>query len=411
MSNLSLFIARRYFFSKHKKQFINIVSIISMLVVMVGTMALVIALSVFNGLEEVIRGLHSTFNPDLEISPAKGKSFSVTPSFFQKINAIPGVEIVTEVIEDDALLRYREGQMVVRLKGVSDNFLQNTKVSQAMIYGKFKIKERDRNFAVIGRGVQYTLSVSLRNELDPLEFWYPRKSRKVNLSSLNPEKQFNRKRIFPIGVFSLEQSYDTRFVFVPLEFAQNLLEYGNKRSALEIKVKKGASIDAVQQSLKKLLGKAYLVKNAEEQEAGILKAIKIEKLFVYITLSFILAIASFNIFFALMMLVIDKKKDIAILQAMGAHASFIRRIFFQEGVIIAFSGALIGLGLGVAVCLLQQEYGFVSMGTSMTIISAYPVKLVWQDFVYTGLTVVLITVLSSYIPARRATRIDIKENL
>ena len=378
---------------------------------MFGTMALIIALSVFNGLEDVIRGLHATFNPDLEISPVKGKSFSVDQVFLEKIESIPGVMVVSEVIEDDALLRYRERQMVVRVKGVSDNFLQQTRLDTAMIYGDLKLKERDRSFAIIGRGVQYTLSISLRNEFDPIEFWYPRKSKKVNLSSLNPEKQFNRQRIFPIGVFSLEQSYDARYVFVPLDFVKDLLDYGNKRTSLEIKVKNQDDVPLVQSKLKTLLGDDFHVKNSEEQEASLLRAIKIEKLFVYITLSFILAVASFNIFFALMMLVIDKKKDIAILQAMGANNSLIRRIFFSEGIIIAFSGAFLGLLLGTVICLLQQKYGFVSMGTATTIISAYPVKLEWLDFVYTGVTIIVITALSSYIPAVRATGINVKDNL
>ena len=410
MPNLSLFIARRYFFSKHKKQFINIISVISTIVVMFGTMALIIALSVFNGLEDVIRGLHATFNPDLEISPAKGKSFPVDHVFLEKIESIPGVLVVSEVIEDDALLRYRERQMVVRVKGVSDNFLQQTRLDTAMIYGDLKLKERDRSFAIIGRGVQYTLSISLRNEFDPIEFWYPHKSKKVNIS-LNPEKQFNRRRIFPIGVFSLEQSYDARYVFVPLDFVKDLLEYDNKRTSLEIKVKDLNQVPIVQSKLKAILGDDFYVKNSEEQEASLLRAIKIEKLFVYITLSFILAVASFNIFFALMMLVIDKKKDIAILQAMGANNTLIRRIFFSEGIIIAFSGAFLGLLIGTIICLLQQKYGFVSMGTATTIISAYPVKLEWLDFVYTGFTIIVITALSSYIPAVRATGINVKDNL
>lgn len=411
MPNLSLFIARRYFFSKHKKQFINIVSVISMLVVMVGTMALIIALSVFNGLEDVIRGLHATFNPDLEISPTKGKSFEVNPTFLKKIKDVPGVALISEVIEDDALLRYREGQMVVRMKGVSTNFAEQTQIAKAMIYGEFSLRKNDRDYAVIGRGVQNTLSISLHNELDAMEFWYPRKSKKVNLSSLNPENQFNRKRIFPIGVFTLEQSYDARYVFVPLGFARDLLQYRQKRSSLEIKVKKDYSVANVQSALSRKLGDAFVIKNSEEQEASILKAIKIEKLFIFITLSFILAVASFNIFFALMMLVIDKKKDIATLLAMGANATFIRKVFFSEGVIIAFSGGILGLLMGAVICLLQQKYGFVSMGTVTTIISAYPVKLQWQDFIYTSLTISLITVLSSYIPAISATKISLKEHL
>ena len=235
--NLPLKIARRYFFSKNKKQFINIISVISMIVVAVGTMALIIALSVFNGLEEVIMGLHNTYYADLQITPEKGKSFVVKEDLLKKIQAIEGVELISEIIEDNAVLKYREGQMVVTAKGVSDNYLQQTKMNNAIVYGDFIIKEGKRNYAVIGRGVQLILSVSLRNELDPLQMWYPRKMKKVNLSSFSPEKSFNRKAIFPSGVFSLEKSYDEKDVFVPLDFMKELLEYGDKRTSLEIKVK------------------------------------------------------------------------------------------------------------------------------------------------------------------------------
>lgn len=409
--NLPLNIARRYFFSKEKKQFINIISIISMIVVMVGTMALIIALSVFNGLEDIIRSLHSTFNPNLKITALKGKSFEVPPNLLGTLEEIPGIEVITEVIEDNALLKYKDKQMVVVLKGVSDNFLEESKMDSTLLRGEFKLKDGNKNLAVIGRGVQIIMGISIRNDFDVLQLWYPKKSKKINLSNISPEKSFNRSVAFPVGVFTLEKSYDEKYIFVPLRFMQKLLEYKDKRTALEVKVQKGYAIATVQSKLKKLLGKDFKVKNSEEQEAGLLRAIKIEKLFVYLTLSFILAVASFNIFFSLMMLVIDKKKDIAILQAIGAPTRVIRRIFLSEGILIAFTGAFSGLILGTIICVLQQKYGLVSMGTESTIITAYPVKLKLEDFFYTGITIIVITAISSYIPAINATKIDVKENV
>lgn len=343
--------------------------------------------------------------------PREGKSFTLSPSTLQKIEKLPGVEVLSEVIEDNVLLRYQDGQMVVTLKGVSDNYVQQTGLDSSIIFGKFELKDKNQAYAIIGRGVRIRLSVSIRDPSAPLQVWYPRRSQKVNLSNLSPEKNFNRQTIRTGGVFSLEQNYDNKYVFVPIAFAQKLLEYGPERTSLEIKIKSTASIERTKQSIKEILGSAYTVKNSEEQEASLLKAIQIEKFFVYLTLSFILAVASFNIFFSLMMLVIDKKKDIAILRAMGAPRNLIRQIFFSEGIIIAFGGALTGLFLGLAICLLQQKYGLVSMGTTNTIVSAYPVKLKWIDFAYTSLTIIVITVLSSYIPAINATRVDVKENL
>jgi lipoprotein-releasing system permease protein len=409
--NLPLKIARRYFFSKHKKGFINIISIISLAVVAVGTMALIIALSVFNGLEDVVRGLHSKFNPDLKVLPITGKTFVVSDDFLKKISQVPHIQVVSEVIEDNALLKYRDAQMVVTLKGVSDNYPQQTGIDSVMVSGKFILRENDRNYAVIGQWVQQVMSISLRNDIDRMYLWYPKRQKKVNLSTANPEKSFNQKPIMPSGVFMLEKQYDDKYVFVPLEFAQNLLEYENRRTSLEIKVQNRQNVEQVRQNLQKVLGKNFIIQNRDEQDASLLKAIQIEKLFVYLTLSFILAVASFNIFFSLMMLVIDKQKDIAILQAMGAKITTIRQIFFLEGVIIAFSGAGIGLFLGTTLCVLQQELGFISMGTSTTVVTAYPVKLAAWDFVYTSISIILITLISSYIPAVRATKVEVKENL
>jgi lipoprotein-releasing system permease protein len=409
--NLPLTIARRYFFSTQKKQFINFISIISLVVVMVGTMALIIALSVFNGLEDVIKGLHHTFNADLQITPVEGKSFEVNPKFLDSIRNTEGVEILSEIIEDNALLRYREGQMVVTLKGVSDNFIKQSRLESALVQGDFKLREGKYRFAILGRGVQLILSIGVNNQFDDLQFWYPKRTDKVNLSNLNPDKSFNRMNIFPAGVFSLEKSYDEKYVFVPLDFMQELLEYGNKRTSLELKVKNKYSIDKVQKVLKDKLGSKFTIKNSDEQQASLLRAIKIEKFFVYLTLSFILAVASFNIFFSLMMLVIDKKKDIGVLMAMGASTRTIRQIFWLEGILIAFTGAFLGLIFGTAIILLQQHYGFVTMGTQSTLISSYPVKLVSSDFLFTGITIILITLLSSYIPAIRASNIHIREHL
>ena len=409
--NLPLFIARRYFFSKHKKQFINIISILSMIEVAVGTIALILVLSVFNGLQELIKSLHDTFNPELKVEAVKGKSFGVDPEFIELIQTVPGVNIVSEIIEDNAVLRYKNRQMVIKVKGVSKNYVEQTKMGLAIRTGEFSLHKNGHPRAVIGQGVQYTLAIGLRNDFDAMQLWYPKKVKKITLGINAEKKLINKKSIFPIGVFSLEQQYDASYVFVPLDFAEELLQYKNRRTSLEIQVRNPDLLQEVKRGIKKRLGKDFKVLDRNEQQANLLRAIQVEKLFVYVTLSFILLVASINIFFSLMMLMIDKKKDIAVLLSMGASTKTIRSIFIMEGTIIAFSGAVIGLVVAVGLALLQQEYGFISMGTSTTVVEAYPVKLKAVDFIFTSITIILITFLAAYYPAVKASKIDLKDNL
>jgi lipoprotein-releasing system permease protein len=406
--NLPFFIARKYFLSRKKRNFINIISIISMVAVAVGTMSLVIVLSVFNGLEDLIRSLHNFFDPELKISASTGKSFEVDSVFIRQIEQVPGVEVVTEVVEDNAYVRYRNAEMVVKIKGVQDNFIRNQRIDQRIVQGELKLMEDGVPYALIGRGVQYALSITKLDNMYALQFYYPRRGR---VSGLDPARLTNQRLLFPSGVFAIEKQYDLNYVFVPLEFAVDLLEYGNRRTSLDIKVAEGHTVAAVQQRLKSLLGERFSVLNSDEQHSSLLKAIKIEKFFVYLTFSFILAVASFNIFFSLTMLAIDKKKDIAILFALGASAEKVKWIFLSEGAIISLGGALTGLMAGLFVCVVQQQFGIVSMGMQTAVLEAYPVVMKFADFVYTALAIIVITLLASYRPAAIASRVDIRTHL
>lgn len=381
---------------------------ISMVGVAVGTMSLVIVLSVFNGLEDLIRSLHNYFDPELKITAVVGKSFEVDSLMLNKIQSVPGVKIVTEVVEDNAYVKYRDAKMVVKLKGVGDNFIDQHRIDDRIVQGSLKLKEDGVNYALIGRGVQYALSITKLSNMYAMQFYYPRRG-KVNM--LDPSKLTNQKIILPGGVFAIEKQYDLNYVFVPLDFAADLMEYKNRRTSLEVKVIEGYDIPDVQEALKSLLGKQFNVLNSDEQHASLLKAIKIEKLFVYITFSFILAVASFNIFFSLTMLAIDKKRDIAMLFTMGADKRTVRAIFLSEGAIISFTGAIIGLTLGLAICLLQQHFGLVSMGMQTAVLEAYPVKMQLPDFLYTSASIIVVTLLASYRPALAATRVDAKEHV
>jgi lipoprotein-releasing system permease protein len=402
--NFSSFIAGRYFRSKKKRNFITVLSIISMVGVAVGTIALVVVMSVFNGLEDLIRGLFASFDAELKIEPTTGKSFLAPKEWLSQIEKIEGVAILTEVIEDNALFEHDGNQMVAKLKGVSANFLDQGRFTRGYFWGDTSLGTEIRPGAILGRGVGFFLSVNLEEINSTLKVFYPKAPRSA--ASIDPSQMYASALLEPRGFFSIDQQFDDGYVIAPLDFTRDLLNYGEKRTSLEIKVKDGYSVNEVQKSLKSFLGPEFLVKNADEQHAGLIRTVKLEKLFVFLTLTFILAIASFNIFFSLSMLAIEKKKDIAVLKAMGARDRLIRGIFLKQGALIAFSGALIGLVLGYFLVLAQDTFGLVSLGISSAVIDAYPVRMVWSDLIWISAAVISITLFASWRPAIIASQVD-----
>lgn len=407
--NLSYFIAARYFRSKKKRNFITVLSTISMIGVAVGTMALVIVMSVFNGLEDLIRGLFASFDAELKVEAVVGKSFEVDSLWLDGIQNVDGVAVLTEVIEDNALLDYNGNQLVATIKGVSDNFLEQDRFSRGYFWGDTTLGSDLRPGAIMGRGVGFFLSVNLKDVNVPLKVFYPKAPRSA--ATLNPNQLYSSASLEPVAFFSVERQFDDEYVIAPLKFTRELLNYGNKRTSLEIKISDGYSIDEVQENLKAHLGPDFSVKNTDEQHAGLLRTVKLEKLFVFLTLSFILAIASFNIFFSLSMLAIEKKKDIAMLKALGAKDKLIREIFLKQGAMIAVVGAAIGLVLGFAIVWLQESFGLVSLGIASAVVDAYPVRMVWTDFAWITVVVILITLVASWRPAWIAARVKTTDEL
>lgn len=403
--NTAFFIAKRYLFSKKKKNFINIISTISVGGVAVGTMALVIVMAVFNGLQDFTMSLYASHNPEIRIVAKEGKSFEVNDSLLSKIGQIEGIKILTEVIEDNAFVNYGENQMAVNVKGVSDNFVEQYQIGEEQLMsGKLLVKKNETAYTLIGVGVQVQLGVVVQDDMKPLMFLYPRKQKKV---SLDMNSAIIRKAILPSGVLNIDQYFNNSNVLVPIEFAQELMLYGSRRTSLEVKTNSPALVSKVQQALEKLLGSQFSIKNREEQQESILRATRIERLFVFITFALILGIASINIFFSLAMLAIEKKKDIAILFSMGASRQLIRKIFLMEGSLIAFIGTFIGLAGGLALCFVQQEFEIIPLSQ----MQAYPVKVVWTDLIYVAFTITVITFMASYAPARTAAKISMSEQL
>jgi lipoprotein-releasing system permease protein len=406
--NFPFFVAQRYLVSKRKKNFINIISLLSLAGVAFSTAALIIVLSIFNGLEELLRSLNNAFDPEIKIEAVKGKSFVVSDSLLASIKQVEGVAVVTEVIEDYAYLRYRDANQVVTMKGVSDDFLNEHRIDDKIVAGRLKLKEGDVPYAIIGRGIQYNLSVAVEDNQFALQVYY---INNVKSGTLDPSRLYSRKIIFAGSVFSIVQNFDENYIIVPLEFASELLNMGQRRTALEVKTKKGANPAAVQQQLKAKLGEKFAVLNHEEQHKDLYRLLKMEKLFTFLAFALLLGISSVNIFFTLMMLAIDKKKDISVLSAMGASSGLVRQIFLAEGAIIAFLGAFIGLFLGGLFCWIQLEYGIISMGMETSVTEGYPVKVVPVDFLNTLLVVAVLTFLIAWRPAVMAARFASVQNL
>jgi len=396
--SFSFRIARRYLFSKKSHNAINIISGISSAGVGVGAMALVCVLSVFNGFELLISNMFSSFDPDLKITLVHGKTFDSNSSEFSKVRKLKSVAYFTEVVEENALLRFKAKQMPATIKGVSNDFEKMTRIDSIMYDGDFILNDGAFERAVPGVGVAAILGLSA-HFIDPLYIYAPKRTSKINL--LRPENSFNQMGTFVSGIFSVKQlQYDDHYVLVSIKLARDLFEYDkNKVTSIELKLAKGADPEITQKQIRMTLGDKYQVKNRYEQQESFFKIMKIEKWFTYLILCFILLIASFNIIGSLSMLIIDKKDDIETLSNLGANNQLIKRIFLFEGWMISVVGAICGIGLGAFLCLLQEYFGILKLGTGY-VVDAYPVQTNVMDFVLVFVTVLVMGFLAAYYPVR-----------
>lgn len=397
----SFYIAKRYLISKKSRNVINIISAISVVGVATGTIALIVILSVFNGLDSLITSLFNSFDPDLKITLQEGKTFTTDNEVFEELKNLNEVAYYSEVIEENALLEYDKKITLATVKGVSEQFAEMSGVDSMMYEGEFYLKRDDNSFAVIGHGIAYYLSVGL-NFVESIKIYVIKRSDKKILSA---EKAINKKNIYPVGIFSIQQELDTKYILVPIDFARDLLNYENEVSAIELKLKDDVNIKDAQEKISTILGSDYAVKDRYRQHEMLYKIMQSEKWAIFLILTFILIIASFNIIGSLTMLIIDKKKDISILQSLGADMAVIRRIFLYEGWLICVVGAVSGLILGALICWAQQEFGLVKLsGSGSFVVDTYPVKMKFTDFVYVLITVVFIGFTVSWYPVRYITK-------
>jgi lipoprotein-releasing system permease protein len=391
--NTAFYIARRYLFAKKSTNAINIISAISLIGVFVGSAALIIILSVFNGFEEVVLKMFNTITPHLVISPAQGKTFEPNTAYFNSLKKDPSIYSYTEVLSENALLKYNDRQSVGLVKGVSAAYLKNKSLDSITVQGKFVLNNAGGANAVIGSAIQNYLMVNTNDAFTQLQIFSPKKDIKTN--SVNPADDFTALYIPVSGIFEVQQDFDN-LAIVPLSFARKLLQEESEISSIEINLEKGINADAFKLKIQEHLGEKFLVKDRIEQNKALYNILGTEKWAVYIILTFIVIIAIFNIIGSLTMLVIDKMKDIAILSGLGAGKKLIKRIFLFEGMMITMAGCITGLLAGLVFCYLQQQYGLIKMSEENLMMSnAYPIGLKWKDFVLVFMTVSVFSFVAS----------------
>lgn len=391
--------------SKKRQNIINIISAISILGITIGTMSLIIVLSVFNGFESLVISLYNSFDPDIKITPISGKTFEEKQIKAIDFHKVPGVKYVTKVLEENALLKYKEKQYIASIKGVSSEFFKMTRLDTMLVEGSLTPGKNDAEFAIAGQGVAYFLGLTINDTFNPVSVYVPRKGKN---SSLLPEDAFNNLYLNISGVFSVQQDFDAKYVIVPIAYAEKLLESNGLISSLEIGLEKNVDLDESAELIKKELGSGYKVSTKYQQHELLYKIMQSEKWAVFLILSFILLIATFNVISSITMLIIDKQKDATILWSMGAGINQIRGIFMIEGLMITLSGAFSGLFLGFIICLAQMKFGFVKLGGSGSfVIDSYPVKMEILDFIYVFLTVLLIGIFAAWFPAKKIIKPDI----
>lgn len=395
----AIYIARRYLFSKKSHNVINIISFISMVGVGIGSLALIVVLSAFNGLQDLVEGLYSSFDPDIEITIKSGKTFAVDSFPMNQITQAEGVAHFTRVLEENVLLKYRDRQTIATVKGVEAQFLEMSGLDSMVFDGALVLEQDSIMFAVMGYGIAANLSVYIESALEPIKVHAAKRTMTV---SLDPGRAFRKRNIMAAGIFSINPDFDDKYFLVPYTFAEELLDYPGRVTGIEIGLEPGENADRVKKQLQQIVGDEYTVKTRYEQNELIFKTNKIEKWITYLILSFILVIATFNVIGSLTMLIIDKKQDIFVLKSMGACRQVIRRIFLIEGLLINLIGGLMGLGLGALLCWFQITFGLVRL--EGTIVEYYPVQMRPLDFLAVLGTVIVIGFFSSWFPVRLITK-------
>ena len=404
--NFPFYIARRYLFSKKSTHAINVISSISVVGVAVATMALVVTLSVFNGFHDLVASFFTQMDPQLKVTPVKGKTALADDPILTRIRQLPEVEVATECLEEQALAVYGNRQQMVKVKGVEDNFNQLTHIQEILEGdGSFELHAADMHYGIPGLGVAYQLGLGYTYD-HPLKIYAPRREGQLNIT--NPTEGFVEDELYSPGVvFCMKQGkYDKNYILTSLAFTRHLFDLEGRLSSLELRLKPGSDFERVKRQMEEIAGNQFYVQDRYEQQNDTFRIMKVEKLIAYVFLTFILVIACFNIIGSLSMLIIDKKEDVVTLRNLGASERQIIHVFLFEGRLISAIGAVIGVVVGLLLCWVQQQYGIVRLGSSegSFVVDAYPVSVHPWDIVLVFFTVLAVGFLSVWYPVRYFSR-------
>jgi lipoprotein-releasing system permease protein len=410
MMSFSLYIAKRYLLAKKSHNIINIISAISIAGVTIGTMALVVVLSVFNGFESLVKSLYSAFDPDFKITATIGKTFDASLISSEEIRKLPEVVSYVEVVEETALIKHNQEQYIVSMKGVAPEYLNNSPLEDYLYDGEMLLHNQGIDYTLMGYLVGYHLGVRLFDPSSPVTVYLPRRI-SGSLTTLN--QAFTLGSLIPSAVFAIQQEIDSKYIIVPIQFARRMMEYpDNEVTSIEIRVTEGLSYSTIQKKIENTLGPGFEVKNRYQQQEMLYKIMRSEKWAIFLILTFILIIATFNVIGSLSMLILDKRKDIAILHGLGASGKLIKRIFLIEGMLISFTGAIAGMVLGYLLCFLQIRFGLIRLGDATSfIVPYYPVEIKLFDFTAVFITVLFIGFLAAWYPVRQISKNFLKRGV
>ena len=400
--NLPLKIATRYLIAKKSHNIINIISLISVIGVFVGSMALIIVLSVFNGFGNLVLQLYDSFDPDIKITTAQGKFFDPASIDLKKIKNINGVDAICFTLEENALIKNEDRQCIATIKGVDSNFIYTSRITENIIDGNFSLSDVEIPSASVGSVIAYTLSLNLAATFNALTIYVPKKDASfTNIA----EEAFYEKTIQPTSVFGIQQDFDSKYVLVPLQFAREITGEEKRVSSIEISILKNADAKNIITQISSITGKNFLVKDRIQQHDFIYKIFKSEKFAVFLILSLIMIIPIFNILGTLTILIIEKKRDIGILKNLGAPLQTIKGIFFAEGILITVIGAVAGIVCGLLICYLQIHFSLIKFSNEgAMVVDAYPVMIQWLDVVYVLLTVGGVGMLATWFTTEKLVR-------
>ncbi len=400
--HLPLFIAKRYLFAKKSHNVINVISLISAGGIAIGTAALIIILSVYNGFEGLIKSLYGAYESDLLISPVVGKSFIPDGEQFEALRKDSRIAAFCEVVEENLFVKYGDQESVATIKGVDTTYSRITQLHQYIKEGEFSLYQGEVPQAVLGRFLAYHLGLRV-HFTESLTLYFP--SRNSRFSIANPSSSLNSKEVFPSGIFSLEQGFDKKYIFIPISVARDLLEYENEVTYIELYLNNKEQLLSVKRELQNTLGDKYIIKDRFEQNETLYKMMESEKLSIYIILLFVLVIISCNLFGSLSMLIIEKREDTSTLKAMGADDRLIKRIFLLEGWMISLLGVAVGTVVALAFCFIQQTFGIIPMPGNF-IIENYPIVVRASDVIITVCGIAIIGLFAAYLPLAIVKKIE-----